>query len=976
MIFETTALISISNWLGNKILDKGFDSIYSKVTSKKFNNKFYEKVTQANKRLQEIHPEAYGGNIEFIFKREEVFNELVKLLFLNSRINLEIIQEKFDIETLPNDFILQFIEILREELYSDNYFTDILANKEIYLTTIGIQENVTEVLKITTLSLIEINEIKSFLETKFKSNFSQKQFIEKYKERLIHNLSQVNFIGLGVDLSIKKGKRKNLEDLFVKPIFSTTKDNIESLKASTKTQIQKEQLKFEEIFNYTKNLIILGNPGSGKSMITKFITVKLCKGGESLFDKNLVINRIPFRVELSKYFAFKKSENEGIVKFLRHQMEVEYGFSNILTEELIEIIEKHNPLIIFDGLDEIFDLSDRLSVKSDIENFSKEFSNVRTITTSRIIGYEESALNEDNTLRLIINSFNNSQIEQYVRNWYQVEEPDQVVRLREINDLLSKKTLIATELIANPLLLSLIVILYRNNLKVPESKLEIYESCTKTLVDKWDNIKNIEINLPDEIYKRKDTIFADLAYWQYGVLSSKEGKVTYPRAKNTIANCLTAKLKLTDEFTADLTAEKFLEYAQKRSLYFDNNFTHKTFLEYYTAYWIFTNVEKKHKKEERDALIGKYIENPFWHIVLELLINLIDKDQADNEILDELIHLQLSNNPTSYRFFLQIIETIKNLSLDIFKEIVYHAIKDISAYNNSENDSIHIENRRKIGLTSGDFSPFNLLSNLLKNNMYFQTICDCFSTIYNEVITTEVNKTSDNDTKKIRFICFYLELINESQLVNEDSDGSKFIFIKEAESLKLKNDFLFVSSTLTYSYTEFSMNPVLYAEKYLQIFGTNSFMSSLEAKLTNFVYYPFNRIVLRNILLSSNKELFKKYLQLLKLYKIDIARVLSNLFNDYMFLSSQADIEKCLSKANMKISRANLNIFVAIVYSIKASLTYKHNNNLNLITAINVIEDMKFRAQLLNICNIESHEMLKAYIEKEFKIDKYILNDL
>ena len=70
MILETAALISISNWLGNKLLDKGFDSAYSKVTSKKFNQKFYEKVELAIKRLQVKHPDAYGGNIDYNFKRE------------------------------------------------------------------------------------------------------------------------------------------------------------------------------------------------------------------------------------------------------------------------------------------------------------------------------------------------------------------------------------------------------------------------------------------------------------------------------------------------------------------------------------------------------------------------------------------------------------------------------------------------------------------------------------------------------------------------------------------------------------------------------------------------------------------------------------------------------------------------------------------------------------------------------------------
>ena len=41
------------------------------------------------------------------------------------------------------------------------------------------------------------------------------------------------------------------------------------------------------------------------------------------------------------------------------------------------------------------------------------------------------------------------------------------------------------------------------------------------------------------------------------------------------------------------------------------------------------------------------------------LLNLIDKDQADNEIIDELIEHQLKENINSYKFFIKISFSIK-----------------------------------------------------------------------------------------------------------------------------------------------------------------------------------------------------------------------------------------------------------------------------------------------------------------------------
>ncbi|WP_206666459.1 hypothetical protein, partial [Peribacillus simplex] len=60
-------------------------------------------------------------------------------------------------------------------------------------------------------------------------------------------------------------------------------------------------------------------------------------------------------------------------------------------------------------------------------------------------------------------------------------------------------------------------------------------------------------------------------------------------------------------------------------IYFDNNFTHKTFHEYYTALYIFQNSDAKGNKDLRDEIINKYITNSYWFIVLELLISMIDE---------------------------------------------------------------------------------------------------------------------------------------------------------------------------------------------------------------------------------------------------------------------------------------------------------------------------------------------------------------
>ncbi|WP_290697900.1 hypothetical protein [Lacinutrix sp.] len=957
MIIETTALISIGTWLGSKLLDKGFDSIHDRVTSESFNDKFYQKVNNASTTLQTKHPDALGGNIEFFFKHEDVFNELIKLLFVNSKVDLKVIEEKFDIKTLPDNFILEFINLLKEELYKDKYFYQILSNKEIYLLSIGINKKIEDVLKISSLSYEEIKKLKKIIESKFRSVFSFTDFINKYKICLINNYSQLNFIGLGLDLSIKKGKRKKLEDLFVKPTFSTDEANSKILRKINPDYNTEGKISLAEIFNFEKNLIILGNPGSGKSIFTKFVSLKLIQSEKLVFENKKITESIPFRIELRKYHAFKKEQNEGLIKYLRFLLEIEYGFTSLITEDIQKILKERKTVIIFDGLDEIFDLNDKLLIKNDIENFITQHKNVRTIVTSRIIGYDDTALKEAEMLKLIINNFDDNQIEKYIKNWYLVEEEDEQVRQKEINDFLTKRKLIDDELISNPLLLSLIVILYRNNLKVPESKLEIYQSCTKTLVDKWDQSKGMEINISDDIYKRKDTVFADLAYWQYKELSKKDGKVTYQRAKNTVASSLTEKLKIADDFTSDLYSEQFLLYAQKRSLYFDNNFTHKTFLEYFTAFWIFSNIEKKHKKNERDNLIKEYIISPYWHIVLELLINLIDKDQADNEIIDDLIKHQLKENVESATFFLQIYNTIQNVSISIFEDIVKESIYSLLKKQSKTGNNQRYKNQLN--------SPFYLLTQHFGNNSLKESIKKCITEI-------QLDKNSFYDASLL--LSLYLEIGVESRDYNNKEVFSKQDTVYElfSKKVRIEDPINYLMQEFLFNETNFDINPVPFAAIFLETFSKEEFNNNLQSKFGEFTYIPVKNICLKNVLFNLNQNILNEYILLIEKHNISKDDLVKDLFLQNFYMKKKESFKNLINNINHLKNKNYSILLVPIIYKLRF---YRSNRDKpDFIELLDRLENLRLSTKLKFIVNnANNKKKVKSYICENFKIDKLLI---
>ncbi|SOD15135.1 NACHT domain-containing protein [Pedobacter xixiisoli] len=684
----TTSIVA--TWLGAKIAEKSFDHIFSKYTNSGplLSQELSEAVNDVSKKIQVTYPDVLGGAINHFFTKEEVFNSLLEHLFVYDNSSIEYLESFLDTSTLPENFLKDFITELKAKLLTKEEFGKILKDKEIYLIVRGISEELEEISSNSESTVRELQEIRRILSSN-SNEFDFFTFYKKYRLTALNVLSQVNFLGLGIDSSIKKS-RKKLEEIFVAPNFLDrsvieNEDRVLNLSIIDDSHIsndeneidypledQKSILGLKDFFDKKTHIVVLGNPGSGKSFLVKYIICSILNNQTESFKEQSIFRFLPIRIELRKYLSSKKKNSCHIKQYIIQMLKEDYQI-NISEKDLTHIINDKKILILFDGLDEIFDIEEKIEIKNDIENICLTNENILAMVTSRKIGYSDAKLNDDFS-ELEIDTFSDSQVVEYVSKWYLHEEKNEDIRKRELREFLEKRHTLDRELIHNPLLLSLIVILFRNNLKLPESKLEIYQSCTKTLVDKWDKTKDLQINLDEILVRKKETLLADLAFWQYTILSSDSPKITYKNAKDSIAKSIHSKLKLTEDWhDACDYAEQFLLYAENRSIYFENNFTHKTFLEYFTAYWIYSNCDKKQLSEERDKIIKQYIGNSFWSIVLELLFNMIDHDQPDSDIIDKLYNdnLKLEN---AYSFLIDVLPTLQNISNQIQVKTIKNAL--------------------------------------------------------------------------------------------------------------------------------------------------------------------------------------------------------------------------------------------------------------------------------------------------------------
>lgn len=809
------AISFTASFLGKQAVSKMQKSEYEII-----DKKFSKIVNDVCERIQKDFPNVLGGSIDQFFSNEIILNELIIILNRKTEININKIYSFLDKETLPKEFVEEFIIRLKDELLKDRLFDRLFSENDVYQS---------------------IKSIESILKGNTDS-FNFEKFVQTYKKTAVNNISQINFFGLSLSPAVKKS-RKLLQDIYVIPNFKLFKVK-ESKKViehefeenfKDNSIIELDDL-IDQIYNEKTHSVIIGRPGAGKSILIKYLMYILLSGNIN----HPLSEYLPIRVELRKYIQSKKNGNMNLEKYIHYILTSEYSINNLSIEDVNDFLSKQKILMLFDGLDEIFHVNDKIEIQNDIENFLTLNQKSKGVVTSRNNGYDDAKMNEELFAEFEIMDFNENKIKEYVIKWYAENEKDKTVLEKEVKSFLELKEELDLILVSNPLSLSLIVILYRNMGRLPNSKLEIYRGCTDTLVEGWDENKELKFDLK---VNNKKAIFTNLAFWQYSKLSEKQenNKITYINILNQVQNIILKLNNITeDQFEAEKFGKEFLDYAKKRSIYFDNNFTHKTFHEYYTALWIYQNCDAKGKLEERNTIISKYIENSYWYIVLELLISMIDEQQGDDEIINNLIKEQMKkvDNINVHYFLLTLIGNITNVGRNILIELIKQSI---------------LLTIKKLDMESTN-SPEDLIKDKSTDKI-FKEIAKLYRiTKYNEIVKEallEIDELlKENDEEYLKYIIFCRELD-----INLDLDDYSAL-LKEYGR---KYQYVY---RLIYHGKENYLEDTL---RYIDYFGVQNLLASVPfyyKSRSSYMGYIFN--FMRHALESGSLDDFKNNLLLLQ----------------------------------------------------------------------------------------------------------------
>ncbi|MBW4614860.1 MAG: NACHT domain-containing protein [Desmonostoc vinosum HA7617-LM4] len=556
---------------------------------------------------------------------------------------------------------------------------------------------------------VKLNEeyLNSWLNTFCNTYFKESQAYPSYQatkknylQLIIVNSEKIRFAGIA-ETKVTGGQEKDmsesLERIFVIPDVREENNLLNS----------EANIAANKLLNYSalQKMVILGDPGSGKSTLMQYFALKVAQHKFSELELPEQIDLLPILIQIRD---LAKCPDTNILEYL--QKSIHEKFALDVPEGFFDYwLKQGKALILLDGLDEIADEEKRIKVVQHLYSFVKneQYAQNRVIITSRPAEYKRDFFQTKEFPHYFIQPFDESKIDLFIEKWYSsrfLNSQDSQRWQTSLQDILNKQERIKL-LVENPLLLTLVCLIHRYDVyRLPQRRHNLYESAVKTLLTGWEQIRFEEKEAPIKKLKYIQSddlqrLMEKLAYWIHSQESTTEDK-NYSTIvdRSEIIDQLSQdikNLKGLELYQAKQAAENFIDYISARSGLLNEQgqgcyaFVHKTFQEYLCA----QDIDYCRQNEDNFQIvldhINKYIYNPHWREVLLLLIviqkpnqmvkvinAILDKDKDNQDLYHHNLlfagsclaedpkYLKAANNNKDNELFLHILNELVKLEIN------------------------------------------------------------------------------------------------------------------------------------------------------------------------------------------------------------------------------------------------------------------------------------------------------------------------
>ena len=447
------------------------------------------------------------------------------------------------------------------------------------------------------------------------------RFLGRYVPALAEDHRYLKLVGI-----YGKGwvTRPPLEEVYVSLHMGDVRtDDVEAIGAS---------LSIVQAMQGHEKLVILGEPGAGKSTLMDWLTLVFC-GEIEQAELRAIGDLLPIYLPLRACAVDARPLHELMAdpKLLPFSVAAPANFFETQ-------LNKGGCLVLLDGLDEVVDSAARDTVAEKINHLVRAFPKNRYVVTCRTAGWKEGLFTFD-FARLLIRDFSDLDAQRFVSGWYRAVRTQEVQGRVGLSDEGRKRALAKaqrqasteaqalidalaanlslSELARNPLILSLIALVHYRRRDLPQGRGKLYQECLEILLDVWDR-EDKEIDARDLSLNAKETVLRNIAYDFH-----TEGLT------EADAPTLEAIIKpLLPDLDCNLDAEAVLKQIEERSGILVARtlesyvFAHRTLQEYLTA-----KVLASSSAQGFDVLCDHLHEEP-WREVTLLYAGMVDDATA------------------------------------------------------------------------------------------------------------------------------------------------------------------------------------------------------------------------------------------------------------------------------------------------------------------------------------------------------------
>jgi energy-coupling factor transporter ATP-binding protein EcfA2 len=410
------------------------------------------------------------------------------------------------------------------------------------------------------------------------------------------------------------------------------------------------------------HVVILGDPGSGKSTLSRYVLLSLidAAGDEKL--RRAFDGYLPLLIELRSYVGLCADHKcDTFIEYLEYLGQTE-GWH--LTASALAHHLKNNgrAVVIFDGLDEIFDPEQREQIMRRIVGFAGDYPNVQIIATSRVIGYRQKILTDADFAHFSLQDLDESQVAMFAERWYDLALNDRPEDARERRERILrafKESSSIRQLAGNPMLLTIMAIIAKHQ-ELPRERWKLYDHAANVLIEHWDINKHLrDQNVPAEFIGQdeKKEMLRRLAYrMQRGAGGLAGNYIHRDDLQDEFESYLKERFDHPPDRRTAIARAMIQQFRERNfilSLYGANlyGFVHRAFLEYFCASAFVNQFEKTQKltlDELKREVYGAHWEDRNWHEVLRLICSMID-EEFTGEIIDYLLAAPDQLKPKEYK---------------------------------------------------------------------------------------------------------------------------------------------------------------------------------------------------------------------------------------------------------------------------------------------------------------------------------------